>query len=122
MRLPEMTTRRWMVAAATVAVLLGASGILRRAKRYQQVAELHAAEERWYRGLPDRPEALAERLDATYSTIRLELSELQVSGTWDCAIPLIRKMTIYHAQLKKKYERAASHPWASVDPDPPPPF
>jgi hypothetical protein len=111
-----------MVAVAIVAVLLGADGILLRAKRYQQEAELHAAEERWYRGLPDRPEALAERLDATYSTIHLELSEFQVSGRWDCAIPLIRKLIVYHAQLSKKYERAASHPWASVDPDPPPPF
>jgi hypothetical protein len=110
-----------MTAVAAVAVLLGGNEILRRAKRYQREAELHAAEERWYRGLPTRPEALAKHFDGCASTIRLEFSEFQISGRWDGAIPLIRKMIIYHTRLRQKYEHSASHPWMAVDPDPPPP-
>jgi hypothetical protein len=33
----------------------------------------------------------------------------------------MRELGAYHAAMSQKYERAASYPWRSVDPDPPPP-
>jgi hypothetical protein len=35
--------------------------------------------------------------------------------------PFFRSLASYHAQMKRKYQRAASRPWETVPPDPPPP-
>ncbi len=41
MRLPRMTTRRWMVAVLTVSLLLGAFVMLRRAAQFMRLAAVH---------------------------------------------------------------------------------
>jgi hypothetical protein len=90
-----MTTRRWMIAVAVVAVVLGGIvspfRVYRTRQRYQSLAINHAlAEKAWH---------LANESD-----------------------PDVLKMIDYHARLKAKYERAAARPWLAVEPDPPVPY
>jgi hypothetical protein len=47
MRLPRMTTRRWMVAVAVVGCLFSLVGLTPKASRMRARAAFHAREERW---------------------------------------------------------------------------
>ncbi len=105
MRLPRMTTRRWMVVVAVVGILSGISvtimrlndlktEYLRKARRYK-LANL-AFDDVYEPGLPLSPEQVR----------RIEYGEA---------------MTHYNGELSRKYERAASRPWVPVEPDPLPP-
>ncbi len=46
MRLPRMTTRRWMIAVAVVAVVVGASMVIVRSRSYAALAAFHDESEK----------------------------------------------------------------------------
>ena len=91
MRLPRMTTRRWMIIMVVIALHLEVAMTLRRAVYFHQKAVEHELGEKALRTIP------IPRYD-----------------------PLWRRVD-YHAHLKEKYRRAARSPWLSVEPDPPEP-
>jgi hypothetical protein len=111
MRTLRMTTRRWIFAVAIVAVSMGfvveAKRELRLASQYGLRAQFHAREGRLHAGAFDggrfRPPA-----------------GVSLEGFHAFSIPG-PEVAAYHAKMREKYERAASRPWASVEPDPPEP-
>jgi hypothetical protein len=111
MRLPRMTTRRWMLVVAFVAALCG--GTLR-ARALQRRAAFHSREkqsclrqaqaaEREYRWMKEEgdtwcgPRVLLIRIAEDYG-----------------AAPELRERAAYHADLEVLYRRAAHCPWMLV--------
>ncbi len=93
MRLPRMTTRRWMVAVAVVAFAIPAARIGNQWLAYRQKAVYHAE-------VAERGSILFLEFYAKY------------------ARRLRPKHVAYHAALARKYDYAARHPWLAVEPDP----
>jgi hypothetical protein len=94
MRLPRMTTRRWMIAVAVLALVMGGTAYMirlaRLSDRYRQAAPAFRTAEKAFRGGPgwrneDQRRATAERF----------------------------------GRVAEKYEHAARSPWLPVEPDPP---
>jgi hypothetical protein len=85
-----------MIAVAGVALILGGIVVPIRLhgmrQRYRSLATLHALQEETW----------------------------HLAG--DGSTPDVLEMIDYHAWLKAKYARAATRPWLSVEPDPPPPL
>lgn len=104
----RFSTRTLMVAVAIVAITFGAYiELKRRAGSYRLKAALHADEERamqslwwWNERMPHPSGDAAEKTRDRERYLKLEE---------------------YHAELKREYEFAATHPWQLVEPDPPPP-
>jgi hypothetical protein len=90
-----MTTRRWMIAVAVVAVTFGAVAIERRRVRLGEIADYHYGMIRHLRS----PNA--------------NTSSRRPGGT----VPSPRRLN-YHDRMAKKYRLAASRPWLFVEPDP----
>jgi hypothetical protein len=92
MRLPRMTTRRWMVAVAVIAVgcAVLASLIEMRRERFARIADRHISVFLTPAQVRDPERRSAERLD-------------------------------WHSKMADKYMRAARYPWLPVEPDPPNP-
>ena len=122
MRLPRMTTRRWMIAVAVVGLLIGGciGGV--RLKRWHDHF-LHRAR---YHALMEVANWKAEHahhelglqfygLDPGSESVRA----VRAKGSRNIAF--FSRMAIYHAAMDRKYEYAARHPWLQVEPDPPPP-
>jgi hypothetical protein len=107
MRLPRMTTRRWMVIVVVIAACLVPIVLSARSHSYAIRAGYHSlkeAESRW----------IVEEYEA---------GRLGFSGR-DSVDPLIdreRRLNAYHAALKRKYKLALRRPWLYVEPDPPEP-
>jgi hypothetical protein len=100
MRLPRMTTRRWMVAVALVALLIVT--IQWHAKwtgAYLWMANEHARQKA-IRTIPGGPGKATRVLD-----IRSEVMSVDRER--------------WHAAMAAKYRRAAYFPWLPVEPDPP---
>jgi hypothetical protein len=94
MRLPRMTTRRWMVAVAVVAMLMGEADIAQRLRRRRDEFVSRA---QWH-----------GEIVATWN------------ARWRPAPPGAATLRLmdYHGSLARKYERAARYPWLPVEPDP----
>lgn len=91
----RMTTRRWMIAVAVVAVALGAVQLWRRSREFSDRAEaLYECGWPHYQYDPECSKAENERGLAMYR---------------------------YYWHLIHKYRRAARYPWLPVPPDPPAP-
>ena len=105
--LPRMTTRRWMIAVAIVGVGIGAGMLLVRSRRYAAVAAFHA-----------QGEAECWRIIAADEGNRLDTA---IWKDWLAYARRSRKLFLYHAALRRKYEWAARRPWLPVEPDPPEP-
>ncbi len=92
MPIPRMTTRRWMIVVAVVALIAGmAVAIQRRVTFYERLSNHH------FRVFHE-----------TYpysSHARDTLKRLRLAR--------------YHLDLWDKYRRAARYPWLPVSPDPP---
>jgi hypothetical protein len=105
MALGRMTTRRWAAVVLLAGTLAGMVDHLRRVidrrMEYQSRARMHRFMSIRYDDVYD--------LDQWSSPEALRFREYQ------------HRMLRYHAQLTRKYELAASRPWLSVEPDPPPP-
>ncbi len=95
MRIPRMTTRRWIVVVMIVAVLLGVERTRRRAAYLQQRA-----------------------VENEQAETAIKIILLPAPGT---DVESLRRRADYYAHLKEKYRRAARSPWLSIEPDPPAP-
>jgi predicted nucleic acid-binding protein len=107
MRLPRMTTRRWMVAVSIVAVGLGAWILITRSRSYADLAAWHADRENEVRRVAEAFEG--GQFDA---------------DIWRDALALARRsrrLIAYHSALRRKYVLASRRPWLPVEPDPPKP-
>jgi hypothetical protein len=103
MRLPGMTTRRWMVAVAVAAVLMVVVP--------EVIRDLRLAHQ--YR----------ERAYTSGLWLRLFEGQWVVFPNGDglqCAPD--QRRAAFFAEMKRKYERAATRPWVAVEPEPPPPL
>ena len=136
MRIPRMTVRRWMIAAAIVAVVIGAEMMRERSVAYANKANLYASYKAQARDW-------GETSDRNVADRKKHLQEIQAfaeSGSGEFRAgwrPLIdsatrsltlasgeaekcRRMAAHWAALRAKYERAARRPWLP-EPDPPRP-
>ena len=104
MRLPRMTTRRWMIAVAAVAIVLSVAISLLRVERlaseYRRLYAQHSAETQRYRQEASKALRLRNARDRYV---------------------LASRRAAYHAHLEAKYGHAAHSPWLPVEPDPPEP-
>ena len=110
MRLPRMTTRRWMIAAAVVAVLTRCGQTGARWHQYRKRVEYHASERKKV-GI-----MLAPALE-----YRREAGRFPGCGLGQDIWERLCEQAEWHARLKLKYERTAARPWVPVAPDPPEP-
>lgn len=114
MRLPRMTTRRWMIAVAAVAILI-------------QIVRLSATSyDRWQSAYSHQ--LFADTMRTNVDAIRRWIARSSSQGAPSAAIAeekaaLARdqEWAEYCAGLATKYRRAARYPWLPVEPDPPPP-
>jgi hypothetical protein len=131
----RMTSRRWMVVVAFIGLVLGGVQVkrqhdhlsarfrtharmeefLRRANAFMREAERREGP---YHGI-DRPVRGYEPIGSASSiehermdTLRMQRHRNPVA--WS-------RMVDYHAEMARKYGRAASYPWLVVEPDPPEP-
>jgi hypothetical protein len=102
MRLSRMTTRRWMVAVAVVALLMGIVGEVIRELR------LTRRHHEWANGY-----RLAEAINRGDRVALPGGMTVQSAGS--------PRLADYYAEMRWKYERASRYPWLSVEPDPPQP-
>lgn len=98
MRVLRMTTRRWMIAVAVVALACATTIlIMERRERFARIARQHSGV------FP--PFAFADMAIATEpKRERLNL--------WS------RCVMVWHAEMAQKYQYAARYPWLPVEPDP----
>jgi hypothetical protein len=98
MRLPRMTTRRWMAVVLVASLLLGVLVMSRRAAHFMRLAAFHKQ-----------------------AAIKIPRWVIRVNARGDrlshAASPEQRLLD-YHRKLAHKYENAAQHPWLPVEPDP----
>lgn len=111
MRLPRMTTRRWMIAMAVLAAALGTVSLARqaaRARRYRRVAEY-----------AERMEQYCRKVDAMDPKERARKD----AEDWDDPYlhdPAWNHRAIgYLEEVKIRYSHAADHPWLAAPPLPP---
>jgi hypothetical protein len=114
MRLPRMTTRRWMVAVALVSIPLSgykSRQLKQRHDYFLSRLEYHARREdeavgweRTDRIMVEREKRAGSRCD----DLRRHLDQ-------------ISQGVEYYSALARKYRRAARYPWLLVEPDPPEP-
>jgi hypothetical protein len=95
MRLPRMTTRRWMIAVAVFGLAMGGIAYALRLERLRVYYHFRAVNLR-----------MAEQ-SCRSPSYRDEVQDL-------AAAERLRR-------LAEKYEYAARHPWLSIAPDPPAP-
>jgi hypothetical protein len=105
MRLPRMTTRRWMVVVAVVAIGFALWILGVRSRSYAIQANYHGMQEHKIRWVVQEYEA----------------NWVGYSGRWsiEALIDRERRIITYHEALKRKYELASHRPWLPVEPDPP---
>jgi hypothetical protein len=114
MPLPQMTTRRWMIAVAVVALSMGGIVEFVRLKRRSDDltvrAQDHARRASFYHLYTP---GVDEHLRAT-------LEPQERSAVEDRKTRLLGVIA-YHEAMARKYDRAARYPWLPVEPDPPEP-
>jgi hypothetical protein len=103
-----MTTRRWMIAVAAVAVMLAAA-LFRRHLSLRERGDYHARREG---DLASRARKRQLALDFA-NRIPEMAAYLRAYAACEAAIGA------WHARLKEKYRRAARYAWLSIEPDPP---
>jgi hypothetical protein len=125
MRLPRVrfTMRVMLIAVAGVALLMGGLRLLWLRNAYQKAAMAHAAYENLARTLQRmvENEGKDERELLTAFGMEVEPESKAIKEQRAADARTNQRTAEYHAALKHKYERAASRPWLSLPPDPPPP-
>jgi hypothetical protein len=104
-----MTTRRWMIVVAVVALSIAAEQMRRKSAHYRERIERHAKIERACRETAARLPLMKPSDFAPYC------------GQMVRAMLRSPRLAAYHADLRRKYEHAARYPWLFVEPDPPEP-
>jgi hypothetical protein len=108
-----MTTRRWMMAVAGIALVLAAGICVRRRAAFLIEADRHEwGAVRW--------DVHQQYLDNGSPVFNLELFDADGILKPPYASEF-RSRSEHHAALGRKYRYAASHPWVIVEPDPPEP-
>jgi hypothetical protein len=112
MRLPRMTTRRWMIAVAIVAIAL-ATVLL--SHRHLWMGERGDYHERIERRQADRARGLGQ-LAVSFTDSHPEMAaRLRAHATFEA------ELGDQHARLKEKYRSVARYPWLTIEPEPPEP-
>jgi hypothetical protein len=112
MRFPRMTTRRWMVAVAVVAVMLAAAVLVRRYLSLRERGDYYETRERIQ---ADRARVLGQL------ALGFADSNPEMAAQWRARAAFEDGLRDRHARLKAKYHRAALVPWLAIEPDPPEP-
>jgi hypothetical protein len=108
-----MTTRRWIVVVAMVALMLGAGVWLKRRRDYfLSLVQSHQNE---VASFITRGQALKARLGSTSGMTSEEIMRMY------SAFDRMMDRADHHASLARKYEDAARRPWVPVAPDAPEP-
>lgn len=94
MRIPRMTTRRWMVAVVVASLLLGALAMVLRSREYSRIASAHG---------------------------KMELTLMIYSHVPGPEGLLRHRKERWHRELWWKYRNASRRPWLPLGPDPPEP-
>jgi hypothetical protein len=108
MPLPRMSTRRWMIAVAVVAIALGLDRLYERRQRALAMARYHRSKER-----EQRLALVLPQYHAYLATLNPESAQSILRGR--------ERQLKWHGELRRVYERAARYPWLLVAPDPPGP-
>ena len=108
MRLPRMTTRRWMAMVAVVAVTLASSVLFR---RHLGLASGAIITRGWRRSRRIGRGALEERALTVAATNPVLAARVRVHAG------LAAEIRDQHARLKEKYRNAARYPWLPIAPD-----
>ena len=114
MRLPRMTTRRWMMAVAGVCLILTGGVCLGRRAVFLGLADRHARAARFWdvrrqRYLEDGTPIFNGAFFDSDGTVKKPYGRE------------FERTSERYAALGRKYEYAAAHPWLSVEADPPGP-
>jgi hypothetical protein len=115
MRLPRMTTRQWMIAAAVVAVMLApeiAAALFRRQLTLRERGDYHARREGV---LTDRAR------DFEQAALKFADRKPGIAFQWQAYAAGEAEIGAWHARLKEKYRHVARCAWLPVEPDPPEP-
>jgi hypothetical protein len=120
MRLPTMTTRRWMIVVVIVGLLMGGARLKQTRDHFLSRAQYHESRERRFR-------AIGRSLSDYPANTKFFMPTDDFSSKG--AIPGIAHLTrgemglpekiAYHAAMARKYWRVARRPWIPVEPDPP---
>jgi hypothetical protein len=139
MRVPRVrfTIRGMMVAVAVLALLIGTDTLVRRSTHYRKMANLVGQRETSSRKLQGTSERSSRwHTELAWSQVerwgpfdddRHRASVVAQTKDWIEAGYLRQEAAAYaaeaewYSQLKQRYERAASHPWEPLAPDPPRP-
>jgi hypothetical protein len=113
-----MTTRRWVITVAAIAVaaiglMIGGGVVLKQRRDY--FLSLAQSHEKEVASSTARGNALKSRFGDTSGKTVEEIT--RVHAAYDRMID----RADHHASLVRKYERAARNPWLPVEPDPPEP-
>jgi hypothetical protein len=115
MRLPRMTTRRWMVAVAVAVIGLTIGGGVLLKQRRDYFLSLAQSHQKELASSTARGKALKSRIGSASGMTIEELMHL------DRDYHRMTDRADHHASLVRKYEHAARYPWLPVEPDPPEP-
>jgi hypothetical protein len=102
----RMSVRRWLIASAIIATLLGCEHLLRLRARYLEIANAEASRVYDYgegRGFHCAREEWLDQAGNFTPKFHVFCDEVRDRA----------------AKLERKYRFAASHPWLVVEPDPP---
>src|SRR5215813_6576698 len=111
MRLPRMTTRRWMIVVAAGAVVGASARLATLRARFLLIARWRAEDAIDARDLAkfwDDHAAQDTRSAEGSAYARAVAASARARAAWN-------------DRMKRKYEQAARYPWLPVEPDPPPP-
>jgi hypothetical protein len=129
MQIPRVriTIRLLMIAVAVVSVFLTAARTVYLWRRYQSLATMHASKEVNYIRQVQQAERKQDWCAQLATIANLESATVRGS-TWErlataagAVAQDLRRLASHESRLKCKYERAARHPWLSLEPDPPEP-
>jgi hypothetical protein len=125
----QFTVKGLMIAVAIVALTIGTTKMWLRATDFRRCADEHAEQESLWR---DNEQLWLHHARATEHLIRDSHEDDEASRRKREELVMVAqsdrimhescaKLTIYHASMRQKYERAAARPWIKVEPDPSPP-
>jgi hypothetical protein len=134
MRLPRMTTRRWMVAVVVAAVAMGGFVAVRAVWQYFvaldriQYHEGMEAMSRWLDPLGrdqsqeiDQIRGLIEEQRRITGDAGLDEDLRAALDEYKRIVAPLHRQVEYHAAMIRKYRGVARFPWLPVEPDPPEP-
>jgi hypothetical protein len=107
-----MTTRRWMIAVAAVAVMLAAAAHFRRHLILRERGDYHEGMERVR---TDRARLIGQ------PSLEFANQNPGIAAEWRTYAACEAEIGAWHARLKEKYRHLARYPWLAMEPNPPKP-